>query len=160
MSHEKTVFAFLAPLPRVVEGWNLYVWQWIFKAHLPVTSKPAPLLQNRHFAETLFGVLTKVFPTKLFVANKCFACRKMKCRGSPETCFPKVLGWSESSSGVNGRSKFRTSFWRGKMKCWGSSETRFGKVWSQTEPSLKGKRLFKVWRKIEIREAFWRKRIP
>ena len=75
----KTVFAFLTPPPRVVEGWNLYVWQWIFEAHMPVTSKPAQLLQNRHFAETLFGFCSKKYqtiflsqPWKFFQQSACF----------------------------------------------------------------------------------------
>ena len=39
---------------------------------------------------------------------------------------------------------FSWVFCRRKMKCGESSETRFGKVWSRSEPSLRGKRPFKV----------------
>ena len=42
-----------------------------------------------------------------------------------------------------------------KIKCRGSSETRFGKVWSRTELCLRGKRLFEVSKKIEIREKVY-----
>ena len=103
----KTEKAFLTPPPRVVEGWNLYVWQWIFEAHLMVTSKHSQVLQNRHFAEFVFGgVDEKQFPTKMFVEYFVLG-GKMNCRGSSETRFPQVWGRTEPSSG--GKRPFEVS---------------------------------------------------
>ena len=68
---KKTEKAFFTPPPRVVEGWNLHVWQWIFELHSIVACKPAQLLQNRHFVEKIFRVLTKNFSDKRFCRQKC-----------------------------------------------------------------------------------------
>ena len=96
---KKTQTAFFTPPPRVVKGWNLYVWQWFFEADLPLTSKNSQLLQNRHFTDFFLGggsknVFDEIFCRKFFLWR-----RKMKCRGSSETRFPKVSGQTEPSSG-------------------------------------------------------------
>ena len=45
-------------------------------------------------------------------------------------------------------------FRRQKMKCRGSSETHFPKVWGRTEPSLGGKRPFKILQKLYLFYVF------
>ena len=105
-TNKKTEKAFLTPPPRVVEGWNLYVWHWIFEAHLMVTSKHSQVLQNRHFAEHFLGGWRKHFSDEN-VCRKTNERRKMKCRGSSETRFPKVWGRTEPSSG--GKRPFEVS---------------------------------------------------
>ena len=84
---KKTENAFFTPLPRVVKGWNLYVWQWIFKADLLLTSKNSQLLQNKQFADFQEGGIAKNLSTIFFV-DFFFRHRKMKCLESSETCFP------------------------------------------------------------------------
>ena len=87
---------------------------------------------------------------RFFLPNIFVRCRKMKCRGSSETRFPKVWGRTELSS--EGKRPFKVfqklyDFWcfrRRKMKWRGSSETRFPNVWGRTEPCLRGKRSFEV----------------
>ena len=78
---KKTVFSLFTPPPRVVEGWNLHVWQWIFELHSIVACKPAQLLQNRHFVEKTFGVLTKNFSDKNFCRQKCLWVSKNEMSG-------------------------------------------------------------------------------
>ena len=101
----KTIF--FTPLPKIVETWKSKPRGSFFEAHLPITSKTPELLQNRTFAD----FPTICFPTKVFVeisfTNFCFRCRKMKCRGSSETRFPRVWGRTEPSSG--GKRPFENS---------------------------------------------------
>ena len=44
--------------------------------------------------------------------------------------------------------------WHRKIKCWESSETHFPEVSGQTEPSLGGKRLFKILQKNNFLYVF------
>ena len=146
----KTEKAFRTPPPRVVEGWNLYVWQWIFEAHLMVTSKHSQVLQNRHLADHFWGGWRKSFSDDNCWRNFVFCVEKWNVGDHLKRVFPKFEAERSHPRGVNGRSKFWKKliffqrFRRQNMKCWGSSETRFGQVPGQSEPSSGGKRTFKV----------------
>ena len=72
-----------------------------------VTSKPAQLLQNGHFAETRFGVLTKNFSGKNFCRKNFFGVEKSNVGDHLKRVFPKFEADRSHPRGVNGRSKFR-----------------------------------------------------
>ena len=75
-----------------------------------VTSKPAQLLQNGHFAETRFGVLTKNFSGKTFCRNKFFGVEKSNVGDHLKRVFPKFEAERSHVRGLNGHSKFRKFF--------------------------------------------------
>ena len=93
---------------------------------------------------SFFDVEKKFFAKILDQKFCCFCRRKMKRRGSSETCFGKVSAKSEPSSG--GKRPFKVCiffrFCHQNLKHRGSSETCFGKVWGRSESCSRGKRPF------------------
>ncbi len=67
---------------------------------------------------------------------------------------PQKPGQIDEKHSFRSNNFVEKKFWCRKMKRRESSETRFGKISGRTEPSLRGKRPFKVSKKIEIRQFF------
>ena len=72
-----------------------------------VTSKHSQLLQNRHFAETLFGVFANIFSYICFCRTNFLGVEKSNVGDHLKHVFPKFEADQTHPWGVNGRSKFR-----------------------------------------------------
>ena len=75
---------------------------------MPVASKPAQLLQNRHFSKTRFGVLTKKFSAKNVCRTNFLGVEKRNVGDHLKRVFPKFEADRSHPRGVNGGSNFST----------------------------------------------------
>ena len=98
-SAAKTVGTTFTPLPRIIE-------KKINELQAMIFDEESASDAQKFLAPPKRGILEKKNDAKFFFKVPiCFRRRKMKCRESSETRFPKVSRRSEPSRGVNGRLK-------------------------------------------------------